>query len=50
MSRIVTPKLKQKWADISKQLMLPYKRESDEFLNSVVTENEGWVHHFEAEN
>lgn len=48
--RQLTDPMKQRRADACQALMQQYNREKDDFLNSVVTGDETWVHHYEPES
>ena len=47
--RQLTDQLKQSRLDICKQMMQRCESEGDEFMNSIVTGDESWAHHYEPE-
>jgi len=48
--RQLTEPMKERRADVCKSLMRQYRRQKDDFLASIVTGDETWVHHYEPES
>ena len=47
--RQLTAELKQSRRDVCLQLLQRYQAEGDDFMNSIVTGDESWAHHYEPE-
>ena len=48
--RLLTPEQLEKRVEVSKQLLERYENEGEDFLDSIVTCDETWVHHFTPES
>jgi histone-lysine N-methyltransferase SETMAR len=47
--RQLTDELKQSRRDVCAELLERYRMEGDQFMNSIITGDESWAHHYEAE-
>jgi len=47
--RMLTPEKKQKHVEICEELLKRYREEGDQFLLSIFTGDESWIHHFDPE-
>jgi len=45
----LTNELKRSRRDVCAKLLERYRIEVDQFMNSIVTDDESWAHHYEAE-
>jgi len=47
---MLTEEMKQNRVEICRQLLLRYDCERENCLNTIVTRDESWVHHYDPEN